>query len=282
MNFGYILKIIVVPIVVFILPFALPYFHFTFDLGRIFTFISFLFAILLGFFIGAATTNYFRLQTLISTMNANIISAFNLGKLIQPSLAEKLSDVIDRYLIATLDFDLLAWVPNTKQEFFEVLQTFDEISPQDQKGFALLSSFEREKNSLSTANQEILLASKEVIGRRHWFILIALAVLVAVMILELRDGSRLFSFINGIILLALYQALILAKDVDSNLFLAKKMAYEGPQEVFRTIGKLPYYPEIAIADKRVKEPEGSYRIGVYKNYPHSFEKEIKIVQKGTP
>ena len=83
------------------------------------------------------------------------------------------------------------------------------------------------------------------------------------------------SVIVGVILFAIYQVLILLADLDSNKYLARKLGFKTPQYVFRAIGRLPYYPESVLGWLKPTRP---YRVGVYKNYPKSFEKTIRIVE----
>lgn len=270
---------IIVAAILLAIPFLAPSFNFSFNISTILTIISLLFAILIGFFIAAATTDYLRLQTLVSNANSDLIEIFRLGKLIQPTSAQKIADKIDQYMIAILDFPLLNWVPGTKREFDELAKATEEVEPSEGKGLALFNYLQKAKNDLYKINQEMSLAAKEIVSGRHWLILISLATIIAILLLSLRDGNWLFSLLSGIILVVIYQTMYLLKEIDSNLFLAHKLAYQNPQEVFQSIGKLKYYTETAIKNHWANEPEESYRIGIYKNYPKSFEKEIKIVKK---
>lgn len=260
------------------MPFVLPSFHFDFDISTTLTIISLLFTILIGFFIGASTTDYLRLQSLISELNADLIEIFDFGKIIQPSFAKKLANAIDQYMIAILDFPFLNWVPHTQKQFEEIAKTIDEMNYTDEKGLSLFPYLLVAKSDLNKKNQEIFLSTEKIVSVKHWFILIALAILIGIMLLSLRNGQWLFSLISAIILFVVYQALTLLNDIDSNVFLANKLSYQNPQEVFLAIGKLKYFPQGAVADKKLKQLQEDYRIGIYKNYPKSFEKEIKIVR----
>lgn len=181
-----------------------------------------------------------------------------------------------------LDYPLCEWVPNTRKEFNQLTKAIEHIEPTNEKGLALFPHLQKRKTDLEKTNQEIFLATEKIVSGRHWAIIISLAIIISVLMLSLRDGYWLFSLINGIILVAIYWILRLLNEVDSNEFLAEKLAYQNPQQIFQAIGRLKYYPETAIINKLVKEPQENYRIGIYKNYPHSFEKEIKIVKKNKP
>ncbi len=133
-------------------PFILPVFHFTFDISLTLTVVSLLFAIFAGFFISTTTTNYLRLQSLISNANSDLIKMFRLSKLIQPSSAEKIANLIDQYMIAILDFSFLDWIPNTQKEFNKLTETIEEISPVDDKGLALFPYLHETKYYLYQKN----------------------------------------------------------------------------------------------------------------------------------
>jgi hypothetical protein len=70
--------------------------------------------------------------------------------------------------------------------------------------------------------------------------------------------------------------LFLLYDIDSNFFAEEQLAYHVFQPVFKEVGGLPYYTEISLKNRRVKLSKGKYRIGVYTNYPKTFEKRIEI------
>jgi len=70
----------------------------------------------------------------------------------------------------------------------------------------------------------------------------------------------------------------LVYEIDSNIFLSKQLEYNDPQQVFEGIGRMNYYPKSAIDKGDAKPKTDTYRIGIYKDYPNSLEKEIKIIE----
>lgn len=273
-------RIFTVAIVIVFLAVSLfiPDFSFSFDISTVLNVVALFFTILIGFFIAAATSNYLRLKSLVSQANGGFISVFSLAKLIDSTGIERVANTIDQYMIAILDYDLLNYVDKTRKEFHTVMEALDEVTPQDSKGNALLSQLHSQKTRLFEIHQEIALAVQRVVSRNHWLILIFLSLIIAIFLLSLRNGDWVFSLIVGVILFAIYRTLMLLYEIDSNLLLAKELSYENPQQVFEEIGKLPYYPEQAFSDQRAKRPRGAYRVGLYKNYPSSLEKEIRTIK----
>ncbi|MEN9561358.1 MAG: hypothetical protein RIQ56_631, partial [Candidatus Parcubacteria bacterium] len=67
-------KDIALGICLFLVPFLIPAFTVSTDVGTLVTATSAMFAVVAGFFIADAMSNYLRLQTLISEENAALIS----------------------------------------------------------------------------------------------------------------------------------------------------------------------------------------------------------------
>ena len=272
---------IIVPFLLLTASFLLPVYHFTFDIPTLLTVVSLIFAILVGFFIATATTNYLRLQSLVVDEDSTLISIFNLTKIVQPSAISKMQEVIDRYAISALDFELVDYIRKTQKEFGEVLSTIDELSPQDEKGLELFGNIHDNRGEIVRARQEIALVAKRVVTPLHWMVLIFLAILLIFLLLALRDGHWLASLITSVLSLATYLVLVLLYEVDSNIFLEELLAYENSQQIFRAIGTMKYFPHHALKNQRIKAPEEDYRVGIFKDYPHSLEKEIKIIHKNS-
>ncbi len=261
------------------LPFVIPPISLQDDSGMLLTAISLLFAILVGFFIATTTSNYLRLQTLIADANAGLISIFSLIKGIDPQKLPEVAQAIDDYMIASLDYELLDYTDKTKKEFNRVLEVANSAEPQGEKGLALFSELHSRMDDLLTNDQEIALTSKRIVTPRHWFIIILLAILLGVSLLSFRTGSVVISLFIGVMFVTIYHIMVLIHEIDTNMFLSKQLSFEDPQQVFYGIGRPNYYPEYALKKGYAKPSSTTYRVGIYKNYPKSFEKkEIKLIK----
>jgi len=270
---------LLIPGIIFLASFLLPVYNFVFDIPTLLTVISLIFAILVGFFIATATTNYLRLQSLVVEEDSTLMGIYNLSKIIKPASTLKMKETIDRYATAALDFELFEYVQKTQDKFNDVLLCIDEVTPQDPKGFELFGNLHDNRNSLVRTRQEIAMVAKRIVTPLHWTVLIILAVLLVFLLLGLRDGFWIVSLITGILSLATYLVLVLLYEVDSNIFLEELLAYENSQQIFQAIGTPKYFPEQALLEKRIKAPKEDYRVGIYKDYPNSLEKEIKLIHK---
>lgn len=252
----------------------IPLFSFNIDISTYLTVVSIIFTILVGFFIAAATTNYLRLQTLISQEDATLISIFKLCKIIQPSSKEKIVKEIDAYAIAALNYKIKDYVKRTEIEFGKLAEMVDSIEPVDERGTSLYPTLQEEINQAMETRQETALASQVIVSPDHWVVLILLALVLNILILSLRTGDLIANVLLAILMTAAYLLLLLLHEVDTNRFLEEKISYGGTQRVFDALGTLKYYPEEAIKKKLVSMPKESYRIGVITS---SQEREIKVL-----
>lgn len=257
-----------------------PSFTFDFDISTILTVVTLLFTILVGFFIAAATSNYLRLQTIISNEDANLISIYDLVKILQPSAKKKVGNLIDEYMISALDYDLLNYIDPTSKETQKLFRAIDKIIPSSEQNLSLIQNLQTIKSTIVSLRQEAEILVKRIVTKRHWFILITLTIIISVILLSLRSGSIANSLLMSLIIITLYQTLRLLHQIDSNEFLADQLAYITPQKVFLAIEKHKYFPETAL-DEKIKKTlvNETYRVGVYKNFPETMEKKIKIVRQ---
>src|SRR3989344_9628269 len=122
------------------LPFVLPQFSIHDENSTLLTAVSLLLAILIGFFIATTTSIYLRLQTLIADANASLISLHKIIGIIEPQKKEVVGELIDSYMIKSLDFEFLDYTDGTKQEFDKIMKIADGIEPKDEKGFSLFQN----------------------------------------------------------------------------------------------------------------------------------------------
>lgn len=268
------------PLIIIISPFFIPLFSVSFDIDTILTVVSLIFAILVGFFIATATTNYLKLQTLISNEDSCLISIFNLTEVIQPSAVSKMREAIDYYSTRTLDFYISEYINKTQKEFKEILALIDNLSPQDEKGMELLSNLYEKRDEFLKSRQETNLASQKIVMPSHWIILIFLSLLIVGLIFAMRDGSIIFSIIASMLSVAIYLIMVLLYRIDTNAFLEEQLAFQNSQIIFSELGTLKYFPIDAIKNKIVKRPSEDFRVGIYKGAWGESEREIKIIKKG--
>jgi hypothetical protein len=257
----YAIRDVFVPFCLVVLPFTVPVFSVSFDASTFLSVVSLLFAILAGFFFAAATSNYLRMQTLISNDNAGLVTLYRIAKIVDASRAENVAEAIDTYLMSDLDFDLLNAGMKTSREREAIMTAVDALTPTDESGRALFGLVHSRKEEMRSVLSEYNVTARTIIGRDHWTVLILLACILTFLSYCLRDGGILSSAIVVAASVAIYLALRLLHAIDTNLFLAKKLAFQDPQEVFVGIGRLPYYPAYAVRRGQVPKQSSAYRVG---------------------
>ena len=268
-DFKFLMSLIIILVAV-----QLPVFHLNLDSSTYLSVFSLLFAILIGFFIATATTNYLRLQTLIAEEDASLITISNLVKNISPQATGVVEEAIDDYAIAALSFEMIDYVTKTYQEFEDLSKAIDAVSPNNDKGLQLIQSLHDKKNALYQTRQEIALVARRIVTPGHWVVVISLGSLIGFLVLALRDGGLISTIISGVLLTTIYLVLTLLNEVDNNRFLEQALSYQTSQQIFRAIGRPPYYVEDVIESGRVDKPKTSYRTGYYKS---PSDKDIRLI-----
>lgn len=265
------------PTAIFLSAFFVPTFDVTFDLPTLLTIVSLIFAILVGFFIATATTNYLRLQSLIVEEDAALISMFHLCKIVQPRAIPKLRRAIDNYVLNSLDYNLDEYIEHTWDEFDHLIKVIQEIRPSSELGMELYDDMHVKRDSILRTRQETICVAPRIVSSLHWSILISLAGLVIFLLFALRDGELLVAAIAGLLSVSVYMVLWLLYQIDSNIFLEEILGYHSSQRVFNTIGTKNYYPEHAIHKSKLKLPNQPYRVGSWKQVNHRMVRNIRIV-----
>ena len=270
MNFVH--KTLIASVVFILLLFIVPSSPVQFDVSSIFSATYVLFGILAGFFIAATLTNYFRLQSLISEETSALISLYGRAQDLTGKKATDVVEAIDQYLIRAFDYELTDYVDNTWTEF-NGLFAFEKTIKK--KNTNLYSSYLDFKQRFITIRQEIALTGRKIMGPVHWMLLLILAMATVFLLYCMRDDSIPSSILTVVLSSSTLLILFLLEDIDNDTFAEEKLSFKIFQRVFEELGKLPYYPQVSIINKRLKLEKGkTYRIGKYTNYPTSYDKEI--------
>src|SRR3989339_734192 len=261
MDFWRTVRIVLVPAIIIAAAFFVPRFELSFDTSNLLSMVTFLFTIVIGFFIASATSNYLGLQSLIVQEDSALIGIFSLGCLIEPKKKKALVEVIDRYLIACLEFDFSSYVPGTRKEFKELIQVVDSIKPDNNEFSSLIQNLHDKKSVCVQSRQGALLAARRVVRPIHWLILVLLTFMIFVLLFILRDSSLLSGLVIGILAVAAYLLLDLLYEIDTNVFLDDIMTYVDVEQVFHVIGRPAYYPKFAFQRSGFRPESGTYRVG---------------------
>jgi len=271
MKLGRAVRVFIVPFVILIAVFTIPKFDLQFSVSNLLTIVTFLFTIVVGFFIASATTNYLGLQSGITQEDAALIDIFNAGCYVQPSKRKNLAEAIDRYMIVCLEFDFSHYVMGTLHEFDQLIRVVNSIEPVSDTASSVIQNLHNDLYAITQARHTALLASRRVVKSVHWFILALLTLLIFVLLFVLRGESVLSNLLIGALAIVTYLLLVLLYDIDSNVFLEDVKSFIDVEPVFQTIGKPVYYPGYALRDNNFKPRFKKYRVGF-----HDSQGRLKI------
>lgn len=280
MNYKEIVFKVLIPLLLVTGAFVFPPFELGLDISTLLTVVSLIFAVLVGFFIATATTNYLNLRNLIADDDGALIIIHNIAKMVDPSREKELAEAIDEYVTSALDYELDEYQEKTRDKYKKVIEILDSLEPADdqKKRIAALSYLHETKSNSFKTRQLIPLAAERVISNLHWFIMGLLTILIVVFLYALRSDHWFSETTAAILSLSTYLILILLNQIDSNVFDEELYTFKNTQKVFEAIGKPHYYPDHAIRSGRIKSLPPVYRVG-YFDPANPDQKEIKLVGK---
>lgn len=279
MYFQKIVSKILIPIALIAGPFLIPVFDVGIDISITLTVVSLIFAILVGFFIATATTNYLNLRNLIAEDDGALLIMYNLAKIVNPAKEKELADAIDDYVMSALDFELNEYQEKTKEKYNKVIAIIDSLEPEDDKNrrIAALSYMQETKSNSLKTRQLIPLAAERIIGNLHWFIMGLLAALIVILLLALRSEYLFSQLVVAVLSLSTYLILILLHQIDGNVFHEEQFSFKNSQRIFEALGRPHYYPSHAIETKRVKRLPDTYRVGFF-DPEQPGQRKVKLIE----
>lgn len=273
-------KAIIALIIFVVFAVFLDFLNIRLDLFSFFSASALFFSIIFGFFLASALGNLSRLKTLVAQEVGTLITLHDFIKIINREMAQKVADAIDHYIIARFDWELENYVENTEKEFsniFDALESKQVEAKDTRETQALYFAFNSEL-LITQIRKEIAIVTKSTLTRFYWLLLYLLGAIVVISLFISAD-KNLIGLVSTVLLsIAVAVALLVLDEVDKNKLNENDFAFSPYNTVLEAIGKLPYFLEVDFKAKRIFTPDNkNYRLGIYKNFPYSFEKEIKIV-----
>ena len=258
------------------LLFVVPEAFISTDLGNtILTVISFLFGIIAGFYIVVTTTDYNSMKSILATESAGWMSLYDNVLIYDKPSAEKLSLLIDEYERYAFDFELIDFAKSTHTKF-KTIETFMVELPYKENMSSVHQNIRGNMDVITIARQQLIVLGTKTLSSLQWTILYALAALFIFSLYGLRTGELFFDIVTVTISSSVVLILFLIHDLDLYIWNEQTFGWDVFQNIFLSMGKLPYYPAESIEKGRVHPLEKEYRIGTYINFPASLERTIEI------
>jgi len=244
------------------------------NISDLFAAVAVIFGIIAGFFIAATFTNYFSLQSSVAEETSNLVALFEASIILDPKIKEELREAMDKYLIRLFDYELYDY-DKSWPEFENIVKITDKIKKSDT---SLYSYFLETRQNLRKSRKSAILTARKILGPAHWAILIILSITLIFLVYVMRDAGIFSSILTILISSAACLILFLLYDIDSDFFAEEKLAYDTYERAFEEIGKLPYYPQESLKNKRIN-PNGKYRLGILEGDPKLFKRRIVIIDE---
>lgn len=246
------------------------------ELGNtILTVVAFLFGIIAGFYIVVTTTDYNSVKNILAAESAGWISLYGNLSIYDKQSADKLSVLIDEYERHAFDFEIVDFAKSTHEKF-KTIETFMVELPYKENMSSVHQNIRSNVDVIITARQQLTVLGARTLSLFQWIILWALAGLFIFSLYGLRTGELFFDIVTVVISSSVMLILFLVRDLDLYIWNEQTFGWDVFQNIFKSMGQLPYYPAESIEAGRVHPLEKEYRTGTYINFPESFERKIEI------
>src|SRR3989344_1947221 len=244
-------NIFLISLAVFIgLLFIVPNSFISTELGNtILTVVAFLFGIIAGFYIIVTTTDYNSFKNILASESAAWICLYDNVLIYDKQYAEKLSQLIDEYEICAFDFELIDFAKSTEDKF-RTIEMFMNDLPYKENISSVHQNIRSNMDAIVTARQQAAVLGIKKLSPFLLAILWSLAGLFVFSLYGLRTGELFFDIVTVVISSAVILILRLIHDIDLYIWNEKTFGFDIFQNVFKSIGQLPYYPGESVSEGR--------------------------------
>jgi hypothetical protein len=225
-----------------------------------------------------ATTDYNNMKNVLAAETSNLIYLYNLIRSYDQTLTAKFSELIDDYLIHAFDFEIIDYTEGTENEFNNIIDAVNDLSYNENKS-SIHQNIEQAFENLIGARQQLIILGTKSLSLFQWVVLAVLGMLVVFSLYGLRDGSLFFDLITVLISSSIVLIFFLIRDIDLYIWNEQTFGFDIFENVFKAIGKKPYYPKESVTSGRIKPVDAEYRTGEYIDYPQSRKRKIEFIKK---
>ena len=245
------------------------------EVQLILTVSTFLFAIIVGFYLSRLNGRYDKMRELIAAEDAGWLSAYEQSVFLGSDFQAKVGDVIDKYYISAYDFKLGTHKGYTEAYMQEIYKLMSEAK--NVEGFKAENAFDHITaimEDIEKQRNEVTVVTLEKLTKGQWGIIFILAGIILFGMFFLR-GEAFYSGVIVVLLSTVLALILLVMRDLQNFFLGgTSVVEESGQQVFETIGKLRYYPDLYLRQHPVDLPPhvSKYRVGYHEaGQPHKIE-----------
>ncbi len=245
------------------------------EIRMVFSFTSFLFGILSGFFIASLWDRFTKIRTLISKESAFLEDIYKFFELADKDVAKRIAEKIDRYIIKAQEYDLHLYQEKIGEEYSDI---FEELGNLKQEGLSktLTNRIIALTVEFTETRKEILSRGKDKLGIFHWTVLVFLAGLTIYIWLYIQFEGLFGIIIGTVLIFSIFAVITIIYDLNNLTWGTERMDVEIYEKVYDEMGMARYYPEECLDEVKIPKEIDEYRVG-YLN-PETGERDVEKVK----
>jgi hypothetical protein len=277
MKIPKVLFVFVIIIFLFILATFFPFGESKDYTSIVLTISTFLFGIFMAFSINDRKDRVDRIRQYDSEERAALESIFILSIVYGKEIRNKIADSIDNYLVALFDYTIWDY-RNTEKEFNQLAEMVISLDSEEKKT-SILDNMLDELTKLRQARAHTITLISDRLSFFEWAVVSLLSIIIIIACLVVNIGTFFSIIVTTSLNLLIILLITFLHELDSLGWKEEVRIFEPYQRTFDAIGKLRYYPEDLVQQKRVKIPKGiTYRFAIYSASSNLSDKKIEILK----
>lgn len=252
-------------IVFLITAFTLPGHGASEDVQIILTITTFLFAIILGFFITRCSTRFDQLRQIIAEGDAAWLNLYKTAQVIDADFAKTVQLKIDEYYRYWFDYSIGNAYKVTSKLFHSLYDDIASFAHTKEDKPGLVDDFVIQLNNIETLRNRESVLNLERITFGQWAILVTLAGIVTFCVYFLKSDALYSQVIAVLLSTTMVMVLLILRDLENLMLGGKHCLDESGEEVFEYIGMPRYYNKYHIDNGITRLPDDleEYRLGTH-------------------
>lgn len=246
------------------------------DLQILLTVSTFIFAILIGFFIARLNTRYNSLRECISSEDATWVVFYKAAGIVNKRFQDIIRERIDAYYQISYDFGVGYWYKHNAAVYLSVFDDIKEHAKKMNDEHTLLDDMVTYLKEIEQLRNRAAVVAQDNLTKGHWGILIGLGAIIIYCLFSLMVPDLYSQALTSLLSTMLILVLLIMNDIQNLRIGGESFLDESGEEVFEVIGKKRYYQKKWIDNGYTTIPKDvtNYRLGVHKPGEPS---DIKII-----
>lgn len=239
---------------------------------------SFIFGALFAYYLGNSKDKHKLITNTLRRDDYLLTTIYTQSKIFPQEIQTKIQTLLDRYLIAQIDY-FLEDFDKTNKEFMELYNYLLTLPTQNEKESTFSKSMFSAINS-STENRKIIeSATGNRMSGKEWLTLFIFATIILLSTIGLYNGTMESLVITLLLSVGIITLLYLLYQIDGLNWRRDDYIWLPLCKLFKGLDLLPYIPKSLINQYKRKKLDGDIRVVTYPNkYPDMTNKIIEVVK----